>query len=326
MNKPLLLGALAISVFPAFPAQAAAFRVGLVTDMGGLNDDSFNFLAHNGVKRAKADLKIKTSIIESKQQTDYEKNLSTYATGGYDLVVSVGFMMGDATKKVAERFPKTKFAIIDVNYPKPLPNVAGITFAEEQAGFLAGALAGLVTKRNTVGFVGGMDVPVIHRFKSGYEEGARSVNKNIKLLSGYTGNFTDSAKGYEVATAQYQQGADIVFHAAGAGGKGVIDSAKSHKRFAIGVDADQYKISPANVLSSALKKVDLAVFNVIKEAKEGRFQPGNRRLTLKDGAVGLAPFYEHKKIVSATAQKRLAELRASLVSGKIVVKLAKFDM
>jgi basic membrane protein A len=321
LKRNALLPAFAISLLAASPVHAATMKVGLVTDVGGLNDGSFNMLAGQGLKRAKQELKIKTGVIESKQLTDYEKNLSQLATGKYDLVISVGFMMGDATKKVAARFPGTKFAIIDFNYPQAIPNVAGITFAEEQAGYLAGALAALETKSGKVGFVGGMDVPVIHRFKIGYEEGAKAAGKKVKVLSGYTGKFDDPAKGREVATAQYQQGADIVFHASGQCGLGVIDAAKASKKLAIGVDADQSKIAPDYVLSSAMKRVDLAVYQVISDVSTGKFKGGNRKLTLKDEAVGLAPFYGHK--VAPATHKKLDELRAGLTSGKIKISLGK---
>ncbi|MBM3269584.1 MAG: BMP family ABC transporter substrate-binding protein [Candidatus Sericytochromatia bacterium] len=321
MKSRALLPALFISLFTALPSQAATFKVGLVTDVGGLNDGSFNMLAGQGLKRAKQELKVKSGVIESKQLTDYEKNLSQLATSKYDLVISVGFMMGDATKKVAQRFPGTRFAIIDFNYPDTLPNVAGVTFAEEQAGYLAGALASLESKTGKVGFVGGMDVPVIHRFKIGYEEGVKAGNKKVKVLSGYTGKFDDPAKGREVATAQYQQGADIVFHASGQCGLGVIDAAKAAKKLAIGVDADQHKVAPEYVLSSAMKRVDLAVYQLISDAVTGKFKGGNTKLTLKEGAVGLAPFYDHK--VAPATQKRLDELEAALAAGKIKISLGK---
>ncbi len=323
MKFNALLPALATAVLVATGCQPKStsgdFKVGLVTDVGGLNDGSFNMLAGQGLKRAKEELEIKSGVIESKQLTDYEKNLSQLATGKYDLVVSVGFMMGDATKKVAERFPETKFAIIDFNYPETVPNIAGITFAEEQAGYLAGALAALESKSGKVGFVGGMDVPVIHRFKIGYEEGVKAANQKVKVLSGYTGKFDDPSKGREVATAQYQQGADIVFHASGQCGLGVIDAAKAAKKLAIGVDADQHKVAPEYVLSSAMKRVDLAVYQVIKDAATGKFEGGNRKLTIKDDAVGLAPFYDHE--VSPETAKRLEALKADLASGKIAIAL-----
>ncbi len=321
MRLSALLPALAISLMTASPAMAATFKVGLVTDVGGLNDGSFNMLAGQGLKQAKKELKIKSGVIESKQLTDYEKNLSQLASSKYDLIISVGFMMGDATKKVAQRYPGTKFAIIDFNYPQAVPNIAAITFAEEQAGYLAGALAALESKTGKIGFVGGMDVPVIHRFKIGYEEGAKAANKKVKILSGYTGKFDDPSKGREVATAQYQQGADIVFHASGQCGLGVIDAAKAANKLAIGVDADQHSIAPKYVLSSAMKRVDLAVYKVIADTAAGKFAPGNRKLTLKEDAVGLAPFYDHA--VAPATQKKLDEFRSKLAAGKIKISLGK---
>ena len=332
MSKPLsrlLLASLAcvvgLSACKGSGDDTKAIRVGLVTDVGGLNDQGFNSLAYKGLKQAKKDYDVKTSVIESQKASDYEKNLAQFAGENYDLIISVGFMMGDATRKVAERFPKAKFAIVDFRYDKVLPNVAGYTFAEEQAGFLAGALAGLVTKTGKVGFVGGMDVPVIHRFKLGYEDGVKAAAPKVAILSGYTGNFTDSAKGAEVATSQFQNGADIIFQAAGASGIGVIDAAKTQKKLAIGVDADQSAIAPDFVLSSALKKVDLAVVKVVGAVKDGTFKGGNTRLTLADDAVGLAPFGKLDSQVSPAVREKIDAFRADLASGKVVVKLPKAD-
>jgi basic membrane protein A len=305
--------------------STGTLRVGLVTDVGGLNDQGFNSLAYKGLKQAKKDFDVKTSVIESQKASDYEKNLAQFAGEKYDLVISVGFMMGDATRKVAERFPDARFAIVDFRYDKVLPNVAGYTFAEEQAGFLAGALASLTTKTGKVGFVGGMDVPVIHRFKVGYEAGVKEAAPQVKILSGYTGNFTDSAKGAEVATSQYQNGADIVFQAAGASGIGVIDAAKQQKKLAIGVDADQSGIAPDYVLSSALKKVDLAVVKAVASIKDKTFKGGNTKLTLADDAVGLAPFGKLEAQVAPETVKKLDDMRARLADGTIKVKLDKAD-
>lgn len=330
MKFRTLLSALALAAVAMAPVSGCQpksatsdFKVGLVTDVGGLNDGSFNMLAGQGLKKAKKELGIKTGVIESKQLTDYEKNLSQLASSKYDLIISVGFMMGDATAKVARRFPEAKFAIIDFNYPEVIPNVAGITFAEEQAGFLAGALAAMESKTAKVGFVGGMDVPVIHRFKIGYEAGARAANPKVAILSGYTGKFDDPAKGREVATAQYQQGADIVFHASGQCGLGVIDAAKAAKKLAIGVDADQHSVAPEYVLSSAMKRVDTAVYQVIADAHAGKFKPGNVKLTIKDDAVGLAPFYDHQ--VAPDTRKKLDEFKAKLAAGEIAIELGKAD-
>ena len=307
------------------PRLQRGFKVGLVTDVGGLNDQGFNSLAYQGLLKAKKKLHIMTNVIESHQATDYEKNLQEFADAGYNVIVSVGFMMGDATEAVAKRYPHSKFIIVDYKYQHEHPNIEGITFAEEQSGFLAGALAALVSKTHVVGFVGGMDVPVIHRFKIGYEDGARAADPTIKVLSAYTGSFQDSAKGREVAAAEYDEGADICFQAAGASGLGVIDAAKDANKLAIGVDADQHAIAPHHVLSSALKNVNLAVYHAIVAAKAGHFAPGNTRLTLKDGAVGLAPYYDLASDVSPAAQKQIETFEQEIETGKIKIKLPAGD-
>lgn len=296
-----------------------ALRIGLVTDVGGLNDEGFNASAYRGLQQAEKELGIKTNVVESKQQTDYEKNLRQFAEAGYDLVVSVGFMMGDATEKVARQFPDARFLIVDYRYDNPPPNLMGAVFREEEGAYLVGALAASVTKTSKVGFVGGMDVPIIHKFHKGYEAGVKAVNPKVKLLAGYAGSFTDPAKGKEVALAQIQQGADVVFQAAGASGIGVIEAAKEKNKYAIGVDIDQHHLAPKHVLTSELKRVDLAVFRTASAVKEGKFKGGTTVYGLADKGIDLASFYELDAKVPEAAKRLLAGLREQIIAGKIKV-------
>lgn len=300
-------------------AEAKTLKVGLVTDVGGLNDEGFNASAFRGLKKAEKELKVRINVIESKQQTDYEKNLRQFAEAEYDLVVSVGFMMGDATYKVARQFSQTRFCIIDYQYDRPLPNLLGSVFKEEEGAYLAGVLAASVTRTGKIGFVGGMDVPIIHKFHKGYEAGARATNPRVKLLAGYAGSFTDPAKGKEVALAQFQQGADIVFQAAGASGIGAIEAAKEKNKLAIGVDIDQHHLAPRNVLTSEVKRVDLALFRAAEMVVKNTFKGGTVVYGLSDSGIALAPFYELDRMVPAAVKARLKQIRQDIIGGKVKI-------
>ncbi|MBV8085973.1 MAG: BMP family ABC transporter substrate-binding protein, partial [Chloroflexi bacterium] len=288
MNRTALfrLAALALGLLLAgchhHGQQGKALKIGLVTDVGGLNDEGFNASAYRGLRQARKELHVLTNVIESKQQTDYEKNMRQFADAGYDLVVSVGFMMGDATLKVARQFPAIHFCIIDYAYPQPPPNLLGNVFREEQGAYLAGVLAATTSKTGKIGFVGGMDVPIIHKFEKGYDAGAQAGNPAVKVLSGYSGSFTDPAKGKEVALAQYQQGADVIFQAAGASGIGVVEAAREQHQLAIGVDTDQHHLAPDNVLTSELKRVDMAVYRAVQRVVSHSFKGGTAVYGLAD--------------------------------------------
>jgi basic membrane protein A len=275
----------------ATPGQTK-IRVGLVTDIGGLNDRSFNQLANEGLKRAGSELGVETQVLTSKSNADYVPNLSRLAQQKVDLVIAVGFLMADATDTVASKFPNTKFAIIDVDATtmkhKPA-NVAGLLFTEQQSGYLAGYLAGLYTKDqggNTIGAIGGQEIPPVQKYIAGYQKGAQDA-AGIKTVFGYSQDFVDQAKCKELALNQIAEGAKVVFQAAGQCGLGVIDAAKDKKVQAVGVDADQSYLGP-QMLTSAIKKVDVAVYDAIKAAQDGSFQGGaNQVFDVKAGGAGL---------------------------------------
>ena len=300
------------------------FKVGLVTDVGGLNDHSFNFLANQGVEKAEKDLGITKAVVESKQMTDYETNLSRFAQDKYNLVIAVGFLMHDAVEKVSQEYPDVKFMIIDSSITDR-PNVASAMFKTEQCGYLVGVMSGLMEKapgipnafgKNTVGLVGGMAIPPVNDYIAGFIQGAKSVNPDIKIDLKYTGVFTDPALGKQTALTQIAGGADIIFHIAGGTGTGVIDAAKEKNVYAIGVDADQNYLAPENVITSALKGVNVATFDIIKGAMDDTFKSGDITFDLSNNGVGFATPI---KVVPQDVVDKVNDAAKQIKDGKIKV-------
>jgi basic membrane protein A len=287
-----------------------SIKVGLVTDIGGLQDRSFNQLANEGIQRAQKDLGVQIRVLTSKSNGDYVPNLSTLAQQKYDLVIGVGFLMADAMDTVASKFPNTKFAIIDVDQStlkhKP-KNVEGLLFKEQQSGYLAGYLAGLYTKskggKQVIGSVGGQKIPPVDHYIAGYQAGAKAANPKIQTLNAYSQDFVDQAKCKELALNQIQQGSQVEFQVAGQCGLGVIDAAKEKGVQAIGVDADQAYLGP-QVLTSAIKKVDVAVFDTVKAAQDGSFKGGtNQTFDLTNNGAGIGK-------ISSTGAKYQSKVEA----------------
>jgi basic membrane protein A len=294
----------------ATPSGGKKIKVGLVTDIGGLNDRSFNQLADDGVKRAQSQLGVDTRVLTSKSNADYVPNLSTLAQQKYDLVIGVGFLMADAMDTVASKFPSTKFAIIDVDQStlkhKPT-NVEGLLFKEQQSGYLAGYLAGLYTKdkggKQVIGSVGGQKIPPVDHYIAGYQAGAKAADPGIKTLNGYSQDFVDQAKCKELALNQIAEGAQVVFQVAGQCGLGALDAAKEKSVQGIGVDADQAYLGP-QVLTSAIKKVDVAVFDTVKAAQDGSYKGGtNATFDLTNDGAGIGK-------ISPTGQKYASKVQA----------------
>jgi basic membrane protein A and related proteins len=273
--------------------QGKSIKAGVVTDIGGLNDRSFNFLANKGLEDAEGDLGVEGRVLISKSNGDYVPNLSTLAQQQYDLTVGVGFLMADALATVSGKFPQNNFAIVD--FPasglkgKP-QNVEGLLFKEQEAGYLAGYLAGLWAKDNnatTVSTVGGQKIPPVDHYIAGFQAGAKKANPGIKTLNAYSQDFVDQAKCKEIALDQIAQGSKVVFQVAGQCGLGALDAAKEKGVQGIGVDADQAYLGDF-ILTSALKKVDVAVFDAIKRAQDGSFKGGTDVIaTVENGGVGL---------------------------------------
>jgi basic membrane protein A len=274
-------------------AEKPAIKAAVVTDIGGLNDRSFNFLANKGLEDAESDLGVEGRVLISKSNGDYIPNLTTAAQQQYDLTISVGFLMGEATNTVATKVPNSNFAIVDFSAAalKDKPkNVEGLLFKENEAGYLAGYLAGLWAKdnnANTVSTVGGQKIPPVDHYIAGFQAGAKAANPQIKTLNGYSQDFVDQAKCKEIALDQIAQGSKVVFQVAGQCGLGALDAAKEKGVQGIGVDADQAYLGD-HILTSALKKVDVAVFDAIKRVQDGSFKGGTDVIaTVENGGVGL---------------------------------------
>jgi basic membrane protein A len=273
-------------------ASAKNFKVGVVTDIGGLNDHGFNHLAYMGLLRAEKELGITGRVLPSNSGADYTPNLTTLAQQGYNLVVPVGFLMADATDAVAKQFPKVKFAMVDSDAtaekgdPK---NIEGLLFEEQQAGYLAGYLAGLYAKEKgykIISSVGGQKIPPVDHYIAGYHAGAKQADPGIQTLNGYSQDFVDQSKCKQIALNQIQQGSKVVFQVAGACGLGALSAAQQQGLQGIGVDADQAYLG-SYILTSAEKKVDVAVFNAIKSLMAGKFAAGtNVTNNVANGGIG----------------------------------------
>ncbi len=322
--KKLSVFAVAVATCFCFSGMVnAKTKVAMVTDSGGVNDQSFNQSAWEGLKRAEKELGVKVSYKESKQDADYAPNLETLTDAENDLIWGIGFLMGDSVKSTAQLNPDQKYAIVDFFYgPETPKNVGCVVFQEEQPSFLVGYIAGKMTKTNKIGFVGGIKFPLIEKFEYGYMAGAKLANPNVEVASQYAESFTDAAKGKAIATNMYQQGADIVFHASGAVGDGVIEAAKEDGKWAIGVDKDQNSLAPDNVLTSAMKRVDNAVFGMVKQLKDGTFEGGKAVVyNLSNDGVGIAP--TSSKHVPAEILAEVDALIAKIKAGDIVVPSTK---
>jgi basic membrane protein A len=265
----------------------AKIKVGLVTDIGGLNDRGFNSLANKGLEDAKAQLGVEGRVLESKSDADYIPNLSEFGDQGYDLIISVGFLMTDATTKAAKAYPDSKFAIVDSAFDPPLDNAQGLLFKEQETGCLVGVVGALMSKTGTISTVGGQKIPPVDRFIAGYQFCAKKVKPDIKLLNAYSQDFVDQAKCKEIALDQIAKGSDVVFQVAGGCGLGALDGAKEKGVWGIGVDADQSFLGD-HILTSAVKRVDVAVFKTIEAVQNGDAMGGGvTTFGLKEDGVGL---------------------------------------
>jgi basic membrane protein A len=320
----LLLATLSTESFALFgfgkkkAKKAKGLKVGIVLSIGGLGDKSFNDAAYRGLEEAKSELGIDFKYVEPASPAEDEGFLREYAEAGYDLVIATGFLMRDAAEAVAKDFPEVKFAIIDENID--LPNVVSLQFKEDEGSFLVGALAAMMSKTNQIGFVGGMEIPLIQKFQRGYEMGAKYVNPDVKIGALYTSGpnpFNDPVRGKENTLSLIKQGADVIYHASGGTGVGVIDGAKSAGVYAIGVDSNQDGVAPGTVLTSMLKRVDVAVFETVKSVKEGTFQAGAKRFGVAENGVGTTEFEFTKDAIGTANIKKLDAIREDIIAGKI---------
>lgn len=299
------------------PQDKEKIQVGMVTDVGGLGDQSFNDAAYKGLKQAQEELDVQIKVVESNAMTSYVPNLTSLAEQNYDLVWAIGVLMQDAIDEVADTLPDQNFAIVDAVVDKD--NVLSATFKEEEGSFLAGVVAGMMTKSNKIGFIGGMDIPSIQKFEAGYRAGIKAVNPDAELVVAYTGVFDDPNRGKEQALAQYGQDVDVIYHASGACGVGVIKAAQEQDKYAIGVDMPQSHLAPEHVLTSMIKRVDLAVFEGAKALKEGNFAGGTHKIYgLKENGIGLEE-EQLKKMTSDEVVNKVTELRQKIIDGQIEV-------
>lgn len=269
-------------------AQDETIKVAMITDVAGVNDQSFNQSAWEGLQRAQKELGIEVSYLESNQEADYIQNVETLVDQGTDLILGVGQKLAPTIEEAAKSYPDQNFVLVDESFEVIPSNVKTIQFNAEQSGYLVGLIAGRMTKTNNVGFIGGMQIGVIDTFKYGYMAGVKAANPDAEIQAQYANSFTDQAKGKAIATQMYNNNADIVFICGGDVGTGSIEAAKELGKFAIGVDRDQSDLAPQNVLTSAIKRVDVGVYEVVKALKEGNFEGGtNTVYGLNEDAVGI---------------------------------------
>lgn len=300
-------------------------RVGLVFDVGGRGDKSFNDAAYHGVSRAAKELDVETSYLEPSSTEDREAALRLFAARGFDLVIGVGFIFSSDIEAVALAYPATKFAGVDYAPGKNgiPPNVAALAFREEEGSFLVGAVAGLVSKTGHVGFVGGMTGPLIRKFESGYTQGVKAACPSCEVHAAYAGPtpdaFRDPAKGKALANAQIAAGSDVIYHASGSTGHGVFEAAADAHVLAIGVDADQYDERPGTVVTSMIKRGDVAVFDIVKAVVDGTFVGGMNVWGLKEGGLDYVHEGPHAAQIPDHVKAKIEVFRADVVEKRIVV-------
>ncbi|MBM4316223.1 MAG: BMP family ABC transporter substrate-binding protein [Deltaproteobacteria bacterium] len=299
----------------------AELKVGLALDKGGRDDKSFNAAAYKGALEAKEKLGITLKTVESSDDISLEPTLRTFAQKGYPLIVAVGFVQRDAVEKVAEEFPKTHFVLIDST--TQASNVRSVVFKEHEGSFLVGALAALSSKSQQVGFIGGMDIPMIRRFQLGFESGVKYVNPKAKVLNNYVGSTSDAwrnpTKAKELALSQYNKGADVIFVPAGASGLGVFDAAEQTQKLVVGCDSNQNWVKPGKVLTSMLKRVDIAVYQAIELETKGAFKGGVFDLGLAENGVDYSLDEFNRNLVTPTMETKLKAIRTEIIKKQITV-------
>ncbi len=327
----LVVAAVLATVLPArraavqAPSGGAGPRVGLVFDVGGRGDKSFNDSAYEGIARAERELGVRAELLEPVGSEDREAALRLFAAEGMDLVIAVGFIFTSDVDAVARAYPGVRFACVDYAGPaaEMPPNVEGLSFREEEGSFLVGAVAALLSKTHHVGFVGGMTIPLIRKFEAGYGEGVKAACPACVVHSAYVGStpdaFKDPARGRSLAAFEIAAGADVLFHASGATGHGVFEGAREAGAFAIGVDSDQHDDLPGTVVTSMVKRVDVAVFEAIRETMLGGFRPGMRVFGLADRGIDYVHEGPHATGLSPALKEKVAVLRAEVESGARVV-------
>jgi basic membrane protein A and related proteins len=330
MRKLLILVAVLLAVHVALlfvhvsgaaqPAAQDRVNVGIVLDVGGLGDKSFNDGAYRGAERAEKELGAHIRLIEPGEGSDREAGLRLLAAEHMDLVIGVGFIFTDDITQLAKEYPGTNFADVDYSLAT---NVAALKFKEEEGSFLVGAIAALVGRSKKVGFVGGMDVPLIQKFEAGYKAGVKAVCADCDVIVQYAGvtpeAFRNPGKGKELGLSQYEQGVNVIYHASGSTGLGVFEAARQTGKYAIGVDADQYSEAPGRIVTSMVKGIDVAVFDMIKRVKDGTFKGGIYTFGLAQNGVGYVYDEHNRSLIPDDVRSRVEQLKADIIAGRIRV-------
>ena len=329
---------------PAANGEGAApttdVKAAMVTDVGGLGDKTFNDGTYAGLQRAEQELGVEIRALESNEIADYEPNIDQLANAAFDVIFTVGFLMTDTTTKKAPEYPDVTFGGIDQFFEEPTENMVGLLFKEHESAYLAGVVAGLgtldptlddrINDENVIAFIGGMDIPPVERFEVGFIAGARSVNPDVEVLSLYAGSFDDQAKGKELALSAIDQGADIVFAAAGLTGLGSITACQEEGALFIGVDVDQYFSVPGSgdvMLTSAMKSLETAVFDTVKAVVDGTFVGGeNRTFGIAEGGVDIAPFHDFDDAVSQEIRDAVDAARQAVIDGTVIVPATRAEL
>ena len=315
--------AMALALVLALSMSAVAFaenktvKVGVVTDVGGVNDKSFNQTTWEGLEALAAENSaFEVNYLESKAESDYATNTETFIDEDYDLIICVGYMLANACREAAETYPDQKFAIIDDNTNEDLPNVACLMFSQQQASYLVGIVAGMMTKSNVVGYVQGMYSDSMNLFDIGYIAGVKSVNPDAEVLQYNANTFADPTIGSAAATDMITKGADVIYHAAGGTGSGVIEACATNKVWAIGVDTDQSPLAPDYVVTSAMKRVDTAAQDISLAVLNDTFQSGTHVYDLANGGVDIAPT---RTLLSDEIVAAVEAAKAEIIAGTVVV-------
>lgn len=300
---------------------AAPLKVGLILAMGGLGDKSFNDSAYAGLLKAQKDFNVEVKYVEPNSWMEDAYFLEEYSQNGFDLIIATSYTAQDAMEDISSKFPNTKYAIVDTR-AKEGENIASLVFDESEGSFLVGAIAAKMSKTGKVGFIGALDIPLINRFKSGYEQGAKYVNPNISVITTYVGGdapFSDPLKGKEHAYSLANQGVDVIYHASGNTGIGILEGVKEKGIYGIGVDCDQDDIVKGQVLTSMLKNVNNAIYKVIEDTVNGEFKGQVYNFGLKENGVGTTDFKYTRQIIGSENINFVENLKADIISGKIKV-------
>lgn len=312
-----------LTLIPGFAeADENQTKIAMILSIGGLGDEAFNDAAFRGFQMAKEDFDITLDYVEPGDVEEFEEHQRYFAREGYNLIITIGFYQEATLEEIAPDYPDVQFAIIDGIVEQP--NITSITFREHEGSFLVGILAGWMTKSNKVGFVGGAEIPLLRKFEVGFIEGVKHANSEAEVFVNYAGNFVDPQLGKEIALSKFERGIDVIFHAAGGTGLGVIEASEEFCFYSIGVDSDQDHLAPGKVLTSMLKRIDVAVYETIEKFIRGELDPGLISLGLEEEGVGTTDFRYTRGIIPAEVFSAMEEAREKIIKGEITIEVPGF--